>query len=1602
MMVRSRDRSLHRTSAGLSAITEALPSGGMTPVSEPVRAAVRHGDLGWLTTHLDPETCPPAVVKLLLRHDDPLLRHLGLECLGARIARAGTEQTELAGLAGLLPATVEGAPETASLLARLHQQLWRHVPQQRRPRWRAAGLPIGVQIAWLRAEISHEPATVRREPTGELLYQAVAGIAAADTDRLDELVGELAATGDQVLQSAAFRLAREGLHAALLAPARAREHLGRLLDSSGPAGPALRELGEPWAACAALRPERLRPFLVCDSPSPVLDAALAAATRHGHGDLLREVVADESMPPRARQRALQALGDLAGRDDIGELTAVAATDPLLFGGPMAACLRALHRRGQFPAGEDAAAVVDLALADHSVSAAEVATILFTCRREAFRALVVADADDTTWPRRLALLVELARQGSGDLPVGHAIAGLLPLASRPEPFLAATRALRHAPAEAAVLDALPRAPAAALRALEAVGGQQAVAVLGEGLGLTLPDGAATAAVIAPHLRPVRHGALELLWHLTDDPARRAAILARLDPRDVPRRIAADLGAPDSRELALLAADFDPEDPAAALRALARNGDSTTLAAIADLLLRIVADLAASWEPGAPAQPADGRRPDEAPVGEPTVPDDVVTAIHALGGRLHDRGKLRPYCLREAADADQAGHALVATMVLDLLDRPGLSGGEQAVLLALLQRAPYAGTRARVHRLLRHRDRHVRKHVIAALAADATGDAAEALSASLIALTAARDAPTVRQALLALGHIRAHWAAPAIVACLDHPTMNIKKTAAAVLTHAGTPAAVPKLLFWLGRHDNPGLRATLVEALRTILGPAYAATVLAAAEQADGERTRELLLDGLAGTLSARAISALARQGSPVTPALLALVATGRFKLVAGTVEDLAQQLAAHDIAAPAHRAPAAGGPSGADVDSLVRDGWNTETALRIVHTHDGRPEHLSAGQLARLRPMLADWLHLAATEAAGGPATLRLILRLCPAPWSADEIRDFARAARTLTAGLAGAEGSDRDGLIAVLEAVAPTLHAVQALDLAARLRGRASAVAGQRSTLALLRSCGAVLTRADVEQALADARLGPDPWLAETAALRDAFSVTADATTNATVDEAHAWRLGLEAAVSTSASLDDFRSRDEHTVSSRVRLNALIDTFPSARPEARGAMLDWMESLQPIGAPPWTLAEDARRTILAARTPHDGDLDQPRSAAQRERLLAMLDAPGANRRSAAAAALRAWPEPETAREVLRAFLHGRVDIVIDAGLARALDSLDETELRAITGSPDAEPVRERVARVAFLLDPSELHRLLPLLLDWWEHGRPATRASVERALGAPALADTLAESLRGRFDAGAWGFLDLIAGQPLLRTPALADTVERLRSEGRDDLADRFTLVDGPLRGPDAADSDAARLAALRERPDPAADPASRGPSRQELIQLIRTGHAEQIRRTLTRLAELHEDERPTGTGPVADPELESLLADLLHHAEPRIRLHSHRIARKLLNRATYLHHTAALLDDPEPDVVRSAISTLSHAAYKPAIPGIVGLLVHPHTAVRRTAAEGLIHIGSSATPALRQAASHARPDRRHHFTAILDQITERETPALETDHGDRARSGAGTGRRPA
>lgn len=1624
--------------------------------------ALDRADAALLARRLDARTCPPDMLGRMVRHPAPRIRHLGLTLLAERAdtpdagggGEDGAEAGHLALVARLLPDSPGASPEESLLLAGLHARLGARRPRYRLPDWRAAALPARVRIAWLRTELLGDPTVLRTEPAGELLYRAVRESDAAEAHRPDRLVAELVDTGDPVLGTEALRLARDGLHAGLLAPTFVRGLLVRLLDAPDRdvVTGALRELAEPWATVTPLdAPALTRRARVLDGRSADRDrasaalaaAALVAAARHGHPTVLWSTAEDPAGTPALRGQAVELLGDRAERTDVGRLVALAATDPLLLAGPVLTCLRGLHRRGHFPADPDVGPLLALALADHTLPAEDVATVLYTCRRPLFDALTDAPPTAPDWPRRLELLIALSRQGAADIPIGEAVARLLPAARAPRPFLAAIRVLRPPAAEEAVLALLPTAPSAALDALEAIGGDRTRSALARAFGLGGPadgpptalsgaaDGAPTAPdspprlPVAPELRPVRDRALALLWHLTREPGQRQDLLARLDPRNLPYDIEADLGAPDERELAVLRARVDVDAPVAAFCRIATYAGTGTLppggVPLADLLLRIVRDLAADApDPG--GTPAGPPRPG----GEPELPPEVVEAVRAHGSRLRRRRRIRPVCLLDAPDDTGAGHAFLTATLLGLLERPGLTGGERAVLLkALLQVPATPSTRARVHRLLRDRDPHVRKHVIALLAHDASGEDARALSATLVPMTFDPDIRTVRAALLALGTARARWAGEAVAARLHHPNMNIRKTAAATLLHAGTPAAVPHLLRALGRDDNPGLRSALKQALRAVVGPAYAATLLAAAEAARDERDRRLLLSALDHEVTARAVLALDVGASPAVPALLALVADGGVRLAAGSVEELAEPLARHGVPTP----PAAPGgpPDGADpeVAALLRSGWDPVLALRIAR-RPAPPDTVAAHERPAARALLDPWLGLTGSTAGAGlrDRLLRCALRLCPGPWSADEVTVLARHAGTVTDAFdAAAGGGEADGspgataaraaagwageLTDVLHAVAPHLSVVQRFTVVEGLRAlpptgpddlpRPGTAA---SALTLLRQLGAVLVRADLDRALAIAHLGADPWSAAPAVLREAFGVPAE---QATVDEPTAWRVELTESVRTPEALAEFRGREvaagagprrapvtdgagraPTAPTSRELLSALVEAYPGAAPGVRGRLVDWMTALQPLDAPEWTIAETrAVRTAPddSSRPVRADDLDQPRSAAQRSRLLDMLDAKRPDRRTAAARALLDWPEPGVARAVLRAYLRGRVDVL---PAIATLDLLAHPENQATAhpgegGGPHPAVVEltargvlpERVLRWAARLPEDDLLALVPLLVGWWEHGSPAVHEAARTTLH-HVPADVLAHLLAPRVEAGDLGLLDLLTGVELLRTPALTRAERRLRTEGRDALADALVLVDGPLRTPGAEEhEDTAALDALRTPFRNPAAPADR-PSPAELLDLARTGTPEQTRHALTRLVE----ERAPARGAAPDPELHALVAELLRHPRAGVRLHAHRTSRALFDRDTHARLTALLLSDPSPDVVRMAARTLGRAGWEPALPDLVRLLDHAKPVVRKAARDALVGFGGAAVPVLRRTAAHARPDRRPLYTDVLAEIS--------------------------
>lgn len=233
------------------------------PADQDFHEALRRADIGRLADRLDVRACSPDVFGRLVRHENPRVRYLGLTLLTERLASDPLpDDVESAAFAALLPGSAAGPPEAALVLAGLHERLGPHLDGRPWPLWRAEPLPVRVRIAWLRAELLNDPTVLREEPPGELLYQAVRGASVADAHRPGQLVDELARSSDPVLTAAALRLARQGLHAGLLAPALVRDQLMRLLGAGNAEVTAdvLKELAEPWAALDPLPAGLLSPF----------------------------------------------------------------------------------------------------------------------------------------------------------------------------------------------------------------------------------------------------------------------------------------------------------------------------------------------------------------------------------------------------------------------------------------------------------------------------------------------------------------------------------------------------------------------------------------------------------------------------------------------------------------------------------------------------------------------------------------------------------------------------------------------------------------------------------------------------------------------------------------------------------------------------------------------------------------------------------------------------------------------------------------------------------------------------------------------------------------------------------------------------------------------------------------------------------------------------------------------------------------------------------------------------------------------------------------------------------------------------------------------
>lgn len=1496
--------------------------------------ALRSNDLFRLTALLETENVSAGVLRELTSDDgasDLVVAHLQRRIPGA-------SRETLASLVEVLVRLQPGGPERQLAIAELWRRLGPWTPKRSLPAWRSSEAPEVVAIEWLRTEISLDPSTLERVPSDDRLRAAIGGPSIpswlSDLADPEAHLRALAHRTEEWLQRLACDWTCESLHAGTLLPSTAQQLLVVVARSihAAVATRALDELTRPWSV---LLPYEGISALVARRGS------LALAARWKVTPPLRRCLEDEHRPAADRQLAMASYGAFAERGETDLAVSVAASDPALFGTPLLTFLRAMHRRGVFLRSTHVDGFVRVVVENHTVDCAGVAVVAFPVRHLVLAALAAAPPDDPSWSRRAAIMEALALgpQGATALPVCETLQATLAATTDPvvrRALIAALGSLDSVDAEPAVLSFLESEPAAALAALRRIGDDATLTAL-----LRAFDVSSDRPSVVAALRPHRNEALTLAWHLSEArPAAREALKRLFQRLSPPDAIRASLGARGSaQEIALLRQMNVDAHASDYLRALAAVAGPQEVDAVSELLLRVASEVDA----GETTNPAG--QGDEARI----IPEADRAAIGAMGRRLLGAGSIRPRALLDATSAN-VGTLFVSAMARGLLDRDDLTDGETFALLRALDPKVDRGVFPLLTRMLRRPEPQLRKVVVALLAQDG----ADVLAANLARLTAEDDIQTVRQSIEALGAMPGNAQVDVLTQGLDHPNMNIKKSAADALAHGGGPEAVPKLLYWLGTHDNPGFRTSLRAALMAILGASYAATLVTAIAGVGDDRRREkFLIEGLSGHLSLAAASSLCARQERWAEALREALLSSEISLNSATIEQL--RTALHE------RGEAPSPPRATTTDD---DRWLDRVTRFESHAYDRDEARalLSATPEARwnsvtakpLRRLWNEWLSFVDDpDPTVRRSTWSLVTRLHSVRAAdADEVLSLARRVNAHLRALADADDALFGDLSSLLDRVIPALPEPLRRRVASALRALPDRpAAADHAPFSQLLACGAIIERADVERALRESRRAPDYAASQRRVLRAAFF--SDASGSATASFS---RSTLERVLRGELDLDALH----RTLRGSLRdvVSVMIHYFPELPDDEQRATLDLLAGRFAIGAASWRY-DDARLTPPRKARGTANALSGPPSRALLQRIVHVLETGESDERTSAAAKLLAWPTDEAPR-VLDAYLRGTVKLCPSPALAAPLAHVGDDELLALLDDP------ERALRVASLLSHvgrAAIERWAPLLLrrlDRIDDDDDALGAALRSVLGAVD-GDLMMALLGPQFARGDLRWLPHV--RAISAPSAELDAAVRAAAvDRRWDSAPLLRQVGGAVLPPEKKPGVPFAEGLADHRARRPATPDAR-PTRDALFAVASGDDIAEARRAMTLLAE-HPDAR-----------LVTLLDELVGSPSPRLRLHAHRLLRSCVSRPEYLKITVRLLEDPLADVRRSAIRILSFGRHAPTVPRLVALLTDQSPVVRRTAEEALLLFGDVARRPLDVAARKARPDRADVFRRVLARL---------------------------
>jgi HEAT repeat protein len=1382
---------------------------------------------------------------------------------------------------------------------------------------RPEDLPTHVELAWRQLEL------LLGQPA-QLDALTLEAIARTDLARISFPLETLEALADlEPLPTAVLdgKLGESIRTAAIPSEQFATMLLGWLERSAPLARLAIKHLARPWV-CQSQEARRFtHVFRRCIKSGDDLLArgAIEILSLLEDADAINLASRDPEQTTRGHLLLLMRVGHLLPHEALAHGFRLAIEDPWQYGDAMVSCLEKMHARGVFLKPEQAPDLLELFDRHAGFLPDQATKHIYVIRDSVYALLDQLPPEDPRWFRLLDLVPALRDE--------HREALLSKLLAAPEPLFSSVCRIARVSGthclEQALLSTMEKNADAALRALEACGGEQTARTL-EALILE-EDGAPL------WLRPSMDRALATLWHF-GDPASRQTLLSRLEPAALPARIFDDLGPRiDERTLELLMLSPQVgEQPERSLRELCEHAGCEALrsGAIDILLTRTLQTVAGDRATPDPARPWLAR-------SEPILSEEVEDALDAYGQRLYARGSLAAPALARAESAAQAGRALRAHLLHIQIER-----AEDARVLRIaldaLARTEAMENREQILSLTRHDHPDVRKKAILVLSTHASDPGLIPRFGNLAKLP---DIQTARQAVEALGRSRDPGATPSLIEALEHQNMNIKLSAAEALATSGDTRAIEPLLGWLERHDHERFRTLILRALDAILKDSRLTVLMTRLSEATSERKIRLLRAAING-LSIHTLRARDTLGDGAVGYIYEGVDLGQCRL-----SDFSRQ-------------------------ELLA--WLGEGAGRWVHS--GRGIFLDAPlDEARLGALLADvdaldldasWVEQHAPLLLGsiaitrGEALERLLMLLS----KSSEITRFVSTeahldtcAQLVMLLLEEPMSPSRERITTLLEKLASALSLSGKRAVLASVRGIEAFPGGDgRDRARLLEALGVAPEPQDIRAIFADCEVARDPDSARQRASKLLFPRRSNTPTQAHIDALEAWR-----------ERDDFAqaaSREELVASigaSRV-LSYLLERFERGEDPTQD-VLEHILALAHLGSREW-------RSHITPTSADDVSTPwRPSRAWRVGKLQTLREHEDAAVRAASAMALlgtNASLTREEAQLLLERYLRGDYELSCAGcgALVRALERLSP-HLLLQPWEPD------QLLRWFDLLEHTSLpllSRHVRALIEIWR-GADAKRAERARLLLARLDGDLVFAHIYPSIRRGEHALIGLIS-RSIIEDAHVRELIALLESQGERRLAQHLLglLREGHLLDPATRKARERDLAMMLSPPAPI-PPEERVLEQGEgdVLSVLQSEDRYEVRAALRRVPSFKESLA-----------LEKrVVAIALEHEDLSLRSAAHRALRQISSRQLYLDVTRRFLDDPRRDTVRQAIRILAYGGSTQEVGVFVEIMLGNDPMLAKQAREGLLVLGEAALPALTRARDHARPDKRPAIDEVMAQI---------------------------